>query len=145
MIIRSVFRVACAAVLCVAATSPGFGDDGKTQAAAAPGVIFSSLLPEIPGKRLVAVALQFDPKSQRHMLPHRHPGSVYVYVTQGAVKLGIEGQPVQLVHAGESFFEPVGALHTIAENASSTEPAAAIAVLIVPDGAPLLTVDGTKK
>ena len=66
---------------------------------------------------------------------------MYVYVTKGAVRFGIEGQPIQLVHAGESFFEPAGALHTVAENASATEPASAIAVLIVPDGAPLTSVD----
>jgi quercetin dioxygenase-like cupin family protein len=60
--------------------------------------------------------------------------------------LGIEGQPVQLVHAGESFFEPLGALHTVAENASAKKPASAIAVLIVPDGAPILTeIEGPKK
>jgi quercetin dioxygenase-like cupin family protein len=147
MIIRSLLLTASAAAFCLVGASPGFGDDGKTKDATVvpPGVIFSSLLPDIPGKRLVAVALEFDPKSERHSMPHRHPGSVYVYVTKGAMKLGIDGQPVQLVHAGESFFEPPGALHTVAESASPTEPASAIAVLIVPDGAPLLTVDGQKK
>ena len=85
-------------------------------------------------------------KAPQRYIGHRHPGSVYVYVTKGAVRLGIEGQPVQVVHAGQSFFEPVGALHTIAESASATEPASAIAVLIVPDGAPILTpVEGQKK
>jgi quercetin dioxygenase-like cupin family protein len=60
--------------------------------------------------------------------------------------LGIARQPVQLVHAGESFFEPLGAPHTIAENASATKPASAIAVLIVPDGVPILTeIEGPKK
>jgi hypothetical protein len=52
--------------------------------------------------------------------------------------LGIEGQPVQEVAAGEGFFEPVGALHTVMESASPTNPATAIAVMIVPEGAPLV-------
>jgi quercetin dioxygenase-like cupin family protein len=85
----------------------------------------------------VVVRLTLPPKAMGH--PHRHPGSVYVYVTQGTARLGIEGQPVQVVHAGESFFEPAGAVHTVAESASPTEPATAIAVMIVPDGAPLAT------
>ena len=76
---------------------------------------------------------------------HRHPGSVYVYVTQGTARLGIEGQPVKEVHVGESFFEPPGVLHTVAESASTTESASAIAVMIVPEGAPLVTVDDKKK
>ncbi len=98
------------------------------------------------------VALEFPPKpaepakSTKRTIGHRHPGSVYVHVTKGALRLGIEGQPVQVVKAGESFFEPVGALHTVAESASTTEPASAIAILIAPDGAPLLTpVEGPTK
>jgi hypothetical protein len=52
--------------------------------------------------------------------------------------LGVEGQPVQEVDVGGSFFESPGALHTVAESASSTESASAIAVMIVPEGAPLV-------
>jgi len=58
--------------------------------------------------------------------------------------LGVEGQPAQVVKAGGSFFEAVGAHHIISENASATEPARAIAVMIVPDGAPLVTRDEAK-
>jgi quercetin dioxygenase-like cupin family protein len=104
-------------------------------------VIFSAPLQDIPGKNLVVVALELQPHAKHASLPHRHPGSVYVYVTRGAAKLGIEGQPVQEVHTGQSFFEPPGVLHTVAESASDTETAAAIAVMVVPAGAPLLTVE----
>jgi quercetin dioxygenase-like cupin family protein len=62
-------------------------------------------------------------------------------VTDGSVRLAVEGGPVQVVEAGGSFFEAVGAHHIITENASSTEPARAIAVMIVPEGAPLTTPD----
>ena len=79
--------------------------------------------------------------AERHRRGHRHPGSVYVYVAQGAVRLGIAGEPVQVVQTGGSFFEPVGAHHIVNENASATEPARAIAVMIVPDGEPLTTLD----
>jgi hypothetical protein len=59
------------------------------------------------------------------------------FVISGAV----EGQQVPVVKAGGSFFEAAGAHHIIAENASATEPARAIAVTIVPDGAPLTTLE----
>jgi quercetin dioxygenase-like cupin family protein len=135
--------VTCPAALCLLCGPAVHADvqPKPAQGKAVPGVLFSTLLPELPGKRLVAANLELDPKLPRPFKAHRHPGSVYVYVTKGAVRFGIEGQPVQLVHAGESFFEPAGALHTVAENASATEPASAIAVLIVPDGAPLTSVD----
>jgi quercetin dioxygenase-like cupin family protein len=107
-------------------------------------VLFSAPLQDVPGKQLVVVGLEFKPKGQQASLPHRHPGSVYVYVTRGTARLAIEGQPIQEVHAGQSFFEPPGALHTVAESASETESAAAIAVLIVPNGAPLLKVEPHK-
>ena len=125
-------------VCCALGVSLALADDAATKGHS-PDVLFTSPLADIPGKHLVVVALEWDPKSGQHNIPHRHPGSVYVYVTKGAAKLGIEGQSVRVVHAGESFFEPPGALHTVAESASATEPAAAIAVMIVPDGAPLVT------
>jgi quercetin dioxygenase-like cupin family protein len=128
-----------AASLALAADStPGAAPPAKR------GPLFSAPLADVPGKNLVVVNLDWDPKSPRHFMAHRHPGSVFVYVTKGTVRLGIEGQPVKLVHAGETFFEPPGALHAVGENASKTEPAAAIAVLIVPDGAPLLTPEPQK-
>jgi quercetin dioxygenase-like cupin family protein len=118
--------------------------------AGTPPTLFSAPLAEAPGKNLVVVELNFAPNAkapstpEQHPPGHRHPGSVYVYVTQGAVRLGVEGQPVQVVKAGGSFFETVGAHHIISENASATEPARAIAVMIVPDGAPLVTRDEVK-
>jgi len=137
--------VCCAGLL--ALVSLATADEAGKQAtpAAAPGVIFSSPLADVPGKHLVVVALDFGPPAREHSLPHRHPGSVYVYVTKGTVRLGLEGQPVKVVHAGESFFEPMGAVHTVAENVSATEPAAAIAVMMVPDGAPLLIKETPKR
>jgi quercetin dioxygenase-like cupin family protein len=107
--------------------------------AAGPPELFRAALPDMPGKQLVVVALTIQPKraDQPPSPGHRHPGSVYVYVTQGTARFGVEGQPVKEVKTGESFFEPPGALHTVMESAHPTEPATAIAVMIVPDGAPL--------
>lgn len=120
----------------------GQGANGTSHKGA--NVLFSAPLQDVPGKELVVVGLEFKPKGKQPAVPHRHPGSVYVYVTRGTARLGLEGQPVQEVHTGQSFFEPPGAIHTIAESASETEPAEAIAVLIVPSGAPLLTPEPHK-
>ncbi|HUQ51609.1 MAG TPA: cupin domain-containing protein [Gammaproteobacteria bacterium] len=135
-----------AAALVGAAALPIVAQD-SAPARAAPPVLLSAPLADAPGKNLVVVELNFPPNArpastpENHPRGHRHPGSVYVYVTQGSVRLGVEGQPVQVVAAGGSFFEAVGAHHIIAENASATEPARAIAVMVVPDGAPLTTLD----
>jgi quercetin dioxygenase-like cupin family protein len=134
----------CIATLCVSsAVVHADSRNSNSQPPTAVRDLFSTELADAPGKRLVVVGLEFGTQP-RQSTPHRHPGSVYIYVTKGTMRLGIEGQPVQVVHAGESFFEPVGAVHTVAENASTSEPASAIAVHIVPDGAPLVTLDHGK-
>ena len=107
--------------------------------AGGPTELFRTALPDAPGKQRVVVALTIAPKqaSQPASAGHRHPGSVYVYITDGTARFGIEGEPVKEVKTGESFFEPPGALHTVMESTHPTESAKAIAVMIVPDGAPL--------
>jgi quercetin dioxygenase-like cupin family protein len=144
--------LACAIALCGGSATPVFADDGAAKRLAQePGVIFTRELVDVPGKNLVVVKLEIPPKSAQpaashQSFAHRHPGSVYVYVTKGTVRFAIEGQPVQLVHTGESAFEPVGAIHTMLENTSTKKPATVIAVLLVPDGDPIVTpVEGSKK
>ena len=160
---------ACAATLCVAAAATAHADDQKPAPAPASamtpglsvqqlaqlhGVIFAHELKDVPGKNLVVVNLQFSPNAPRphatqkskspRCAAHHHPGSVWVYVTKGTARMGLAGQRVQVVHTGESFYEPPGSTHVVGESASATEPASAIAVMIVPDGAPLVTPDGCR-
>jgi quercetin dioxygenase-like cupin family protein len=66
--------------------------------------------------------------------PHRHPAGAYVYVMQGSVLFGVDGgEPVRL-NAGESFFEPAGALHSVSRNASDELPASLIAFFVLAEG-----------
>jgi quercetin dioxygenase-like cupin family protein len=136
-------RILAAAALSTAMVVGAAADEPPKR----PGVLFSAPLADAPGKELVVVELKFAPNprppstAENHGRGHHHPGSVYVHVVEGHVRLGVEGEPVQVVAPGGSFFEAAGAHHTIAENASATEPARAIAVMIVPQGAPLVTLD----
>ena len=152
------FLAVCATALYLTAAAPGHAAD-QQPAATAPhmssmtpglsveqlarqrGVLFAHALKDVPGKNLVVVKLTIPTAAQKssRCTAHTHPGSVWVYVIKGTARLGVAGEPVQVVHTGESFYEPKGAVHTVAESASATEPASAIAVMIVPDGAPLLT------
>ncbi len=40
--------------------------------------------------------------------PHRHSGPAYGYVIKGEINFELEGEPVRVVKAGESFWEPGG-------------------------------------
>ena len=139
LLIRGLMALIC--LIAINSTALADSRHKNTGADARPGVLLSTLLAEIPGKRLVVIELNFEPNSKEQVPAHRHPGSVYVYVTQGSVRFAINDEPARKIHAGQGFFEPAGALHTVAENASKTEPAKAIAVMILSDGAPLLTVE----
>jgi quercetin dioxygenase-like cupin family protein len=115
-----------------------------TLSAAAPGSaqLLSIPLPDVPGTNLDVFDVTLEPSEaspstpESHRPGHRHPGSVLVYVIEGAIRLALEGQPVRIVEAGGTFFEPAGAHHIITENASATAPARALIVMLVPEGAP---------
>ena len=51
--------------------------------------------------------------------PHRHPGHhTFGYVVEGSYELGIDGRPARTLKAGDTFYEPPGALHSVSRNAS---------------------------
>jgi hypothetical protein len=131
-----------AIVLSIAVVPPASVQERITQRTG-PRVLFSAPLEDVPGMNLTVVELAPAPNpeppstAERHRRGHRHPGTVLVYVMQGALRLALEGGPVRVVRAGETFLEPPRAHHIIAENASATEPARAIAIMIVPQGEPL--------
>lgn len=69
--------------------------------------------------------------------PHQHHGPVFVYVLEGTVELQITGGPLTTVHAGETFYEPPGAVHAVSRNASDKEPAKLLAFIIGKIGTPV--------
>lgn len=98
--------------------------------------VFSEKLPNVPGKTLTGVLVQYAPGGKSPS--HAHAGSVYAYVISGKVRSenSVTG-PVKVYSAGEGFFEPPGSTHTISENASDTEPATLLAIFVADDGAQL--------
>ncbi|TAI61476.1 cupin domain-containing protein [Bradyrhizobium sp. Leo170] len=104
--------------------------------------VFQHAIPNIPGKKLVAVVVSYPPGGKS--APHRHAKSafIYAYVLTGAIRSVVGNEPAKVYQAGESFHEEPGAHHRVSENASATEPASLLAVFIV-DAAdePLTTPD----
>jgi quercetin dioxygenase-like cupin family protein len=94
-------------------------------------LVFQRAIPNIPGKNLVAVVVNYPPggKSQ----PHRHAKSAFIYaqVLTGAIRSAVGTEPAKVYQAGESFHEEPGAHHRVSENASETQPASLLAVFIV--------------
>jgi quercetin dioxygenase-like cupin family protein len=86
-----------------------------------------------PHGRVNAIRVDYEPGGFTYGT-HRHPAGAYVYVMEGSVEFGVDnGEPV-LLKAGDSFFEPPGALHSVSRNASQTLPASLIAFFVLADG-----------
>ena len=92
---------------------------------------FEHAIPNIPGKSLVAVVVDYAPGGASH--PHTHAKSafIYAYVVSGVVESQVNDGPKRVYHAGESFYELPGAHHAVSRNASATEPAKLLAVFVV--------------
>jgi quercetin dioxygenase-like cupin family protein len=65
---------------------------------------------------------------------HRHPAGAYVYVIDGSVMFGIDDRDPVRLDAGQSFYEPPGALHSVSRNASDDAPASLIAFFVLAEG-----------
>jgi quercetin dioxygenase-like cupin family protein len=99
--------------------------------------VASDALPHVAGKRITTVVVEFPPAGISPA--HHHGGSVTVYVLSGVIRSQLQGQPPIVYKAGDSFFEPPGIVHLLAENVSATEPARILAVFVADEGATLTT------
>jgi quercetin dioxygenase-like cupin family protein len=87
--------------------------------------VFSAQLPNVPGKTLTAIVVEYGPGGSSPA--HRHGGSVFAYVLSGQIRSENSATgPVRVYRAGETFFEPPGSTHLVSANASDTEPASAL-------------------
>jgi quercetin dioxygenase-like cupin family protein len=93
--------------------------------------------------RVTMVEVAFDPGVAGQ--PHRHPGPVFGYVLEGEFVLGLDDQPVRTLKAGETFYEPGGALHRVSRNPSATTKTRVLAVILHPRGAAQLVTPAGKE
>jgi quercetin dioxygenase-like cupin family protein len=117
------------------------GSEPMQMAGRSPGITSTiasqEKLAHVAGKTMTVEIVEFPPLA--FAPEHHHAGSVTVYVLAGTVRSQIAGQPAMDFHAGQSFFEPAGAVHLFAENPSATKPAKFMAIHIADDGAQLTT------
>ena len=94
-------------------------------------LVFDQTLPNVPGKSIKGVLVEYEPGSTS--AAHIHPDSAFIYATvlDGAIRSQVNDGPVVTYHAGENFAENPGDRHAVSENASATEPASLLAVFVV--------------
>ena len=74
------------------------------------------------GFEVVLVQLNSPPGGANSGPGHRHPGAVLGYVLEGQLRFAINNEPVKVVPAGSTFFEPSGVVHTRADRRCPTRP-----------------------
>ena len=90
-------------------------------------------LPELPGSEAVMLEVSYPPGEKDRV--HRHDAHAFVYVLEGTIQMQLQGKPLTTVKAGETFYEGPDDVHLIGRNASTSEPARFVVVLIKKQGA----------
>ena len=95
--------------------------------------VVKQTLPGDPPREITLVEVHYPPDTGSP--PHQHANGVMAYVVSGSIASKVGDAPEHTYHAGEAWWEPVGAVHRVSRNASSTEPATLLAIYIAPTGA----------
>ncbi|HEV2179346.1 MAG TPA: cupin domain-containing protein [Gemmatimonadaceae bacterium] len=91
-------------------------------------------LTDIAGKQLVVLTVEYAPGGAD--APHRHNADALVYVLEGSVIEQVKGGKPDTLTAGQTFYEGPNDIHIVGRNASTTEPAKLVAILVKKQGAP---------
>jgi quercetin dioxygenase-like cupin family protein len=67
---------------------------------------------------------------------HRHDAHAFVYVLEGSVIMQLKGSDPVTLQPGQTFYEGPDDIHVVGRNASKTEPAKFLVVLVKNKGAP---------
>jgi quercetin dioxygenase-like cupin family protein len=101
--------------------------------------VFQHDLPDLDlsGWSVTAIEVAYGPGGSSR--PHRHPGLTIAYVLEGSIRSKVGDEPERTYSAGQMFLETPDQLHAVSSNASSSEPAKLLAILLTPKGAALST------
>ena len=98
--------------------------------------LMSKPLSNIPGKELLMITVEYPPGGSDPV--HRHNAHALVYVLEGSIVMGVDGEKPVTLTAGQTFYEGPNDIHTVGRNASETMPAKFLVVLLKDKDAPVL-------
>ena len=134
-------RFICALIVCALITTVGMGSGIAADEGPKVTIVYDHALPNVPGKSMKGILVEYGPGVATGA--HIHPKSAFTYATvlEGAVRTSVNDGPAVVYKAGQNFAEMPGDRHSVDENASKTEPAKMLAVMVVDTDTkePLLT------
>ena len=122
-----IFFLACSMLL---VSSPLFAQEAKVTS------LMSKPVPDNPGKELLMISVEYPPGASDPV--HRHNAQALLYVLEGSVIMGVNGEKPVTLTAGQTFYEGPNDVHTVGRNASKTMPAKFLVFLLKNKGAPVL-------
>ena len=96
--------------------------------------LMSKDLTESPGREALMITVEHAPGGSSTV--HRHNAHAFVYVLEGSVVMQLKGGQQVTLTPGQSFYEGPDDVHVIDRNASDSQPAKFLVVLIKDKGAP---------
>ena len=98
--------------------------------------LMSKAVPDSPGKELLMIEVEYPPGAVDPV--HRHNAQAFLYVLEGTVIMGVNGEQPLTLTAGQTFYEGPNDIHTVGRNASKTMPAKFLVFLLKDKDAPVL-------
>lgn len=98
--------------------------------------LMTKALPDFAGKEAEMIVVEYPPGGADPV--HKHDAHAFVYVLEGSIVMGLAGKEPVTLGPGETFYEGPTDIHTVGHNASKTEPARFVVVLLKNRNAPVL-------
>src|SRR6187402_2277145 len=98
--------------------------------------ILSKDFKEIPGKEGLMMIVEFPPGGADPI--HRHDAHGFIYVLEGSIVMQVKGGKEVTLAPGQTFYEGPTDVHVVGRNASKTQPAKFLVLLVKDKGAPAL-------
>jgi len=98
--------------------------------------LMTKALRDYPGKEGKMIVVTYPPGSVDPV--HRHYADAFVYVLEGSIVMGLNGDKEVTLGPGQTFYEGPDDVHTVGRNASSTRPAKFVVFLLKDQNKPVL-------
>lgn len=94
-------------------------------------VVFDHELPNVPGKSMRGVLVEYGPGGYNPAHTHAKSAFIYATVIEGEIRSKVNNGEEKVFKTGENWIEVPGDHHLVSANASKSKPAKILAVFVV--------------
>lgn len=133
---KNIFKLAVLAILLLATTvvtahEPTSASHSVVKNDVKISQVFDQAIPNIPGKSLKAVVVEYGPNGESPAHTHAKSAFIFAYVLEGAIESQVNDGSITTYTAGQSFSENPGDFHAVSKNARGDVNAKLLAVFVV--------------